>query len=251
MAGILPYIGGKNRLANTIIDLFPPHRTYLEAFAGGASVFFRKEPSTVEVLNDKSGDVVTLFRVCQLHHEELIRYMRFMVSSRGWFDLLRKTDPTGLTDIQRAARFIYTQKNAYAGLVRNPHYKTSVVQPSGFNIERLPAIIEETHHRLARVQIENLPYEEVLRRYDSNDMLCFLDPPYYGRKLYNFNFEHEDFVVLAERLKGLKGKFILSLNDLPEVRKLFGKFKFREVDLHYTAQKKPGKRYKELLITNF
>ena len=104
MRGPLAYIGGKNAVAKQIIDLFPGHTTYVEPFAGGAQVFFRKEPSKVEVLNDLDTEMTNLFRVCQQHYEELIRYLRFAVVSRTWFELLVETDPTKLTDIQRAAR---------------------------------------------------------------------------------------------------------------------------------------------------
>src|SRR5208282_2510433 len=114
MAGPLSYIGGKNRLAKQIIEVFPEHTTYVEAFAGGAQVFFRKEPSKVEVLNDLDGEMVIFFRVCQQHYEELLRYLRFMLVSRQWHDLLKATDPVTLTDIQRAARHLYLLKNSYA-----------------------------------------------------------------------------------------------------------------------------------------
>lgn len=95
MIGPLCYIGGKRAIAKQIIETFPEHTTYVEPFAGGAQVFFRKEPSKVEVLNDLDQDIVNFYRVCQLHAEELIRYMRYTVSSRAWFDLLMKTDPRG------------------------------------------------------------------------------------------------------------------------------------------------------------
>src|SRR6202012_5686230 len=101
MVGPISYIGGKHRLAKRIIEIFPKHRTYVEAFAGGAQVLFHKEPSAVEVLNDLDGELVNLFRVCQSHHEELVRYLRFALVSRKIFDLLKPTDPATLTDIQR------------------------------------------------------------------------------------------------------------------------------------------------------
>src|SRR5256885_6620146 len=82
MIGPLPYIGGKNRLATKIISMLPEHTTYVEAFAGGAQVFFHKSPSNVEVLNDLDFDIVNFFRVCQWHYEELIRYLRFCLLSR-------------------------------------------------------------------------------------------------------------------------------------------------------------------------
>src|SRR5229473_867501 len=104
MAGPLSYIGGKNRLAKRVIEIFPEHTTYVEAFAGGAQVFFRKEPSNVEVLNDLDGEIVNFYRICQQHYEELLRYFKFAVVSRQWFDLLKAANPETLTDIQRAAR---------------------------------------------------------------------------------------------------------------------------------------------------
>jgi DNA adenine methylase len=251
MIGPLCYIGGKRAIAKRIIEIFPEHTTYVEPFAGGAQVFFRKEPSKVEVLNDLDQDIVTFYRVCQFHAEELIRYLRFTVSSRAWFDLLMKTDPDTLTDVQRAARFLYLSKNTYAGLVRRRNFNMNVIQPPGFNPERLPELLEETHKRLARVEIEKLPYEEILKRYDRPTTLFYLDPPYYARKLYHHNLEHADFVKMAEILCGIKGKFVLSLNDVPEVRAIFEAFKVRGIDLHYTAQKIAGRRFKEVLITNY
>lgn len=251
MKGPISYIGGKNRIAAQIIATFPEHKTFVEVFAGGAQVFFHKAPSTVEVLNDIDGDVVTFFRVCQSHFEELVRYMRFIVASREWFDLLQSADPKTLTDVQRAARFFYLQKNAYAGLVRKRQFGYAITEPSRFNPDRLPELIEKTHERLARVQIENLPYEDILHRYDRPTTLFYLDPPYFGRKLYRFNFVDSDFPTLAERLKKVRGKFVLSLNDLPEVRAIFADFRIREIEFVYTAQRTAGKRFRELLITNF
>ena len=251
MIGPLSYIGGKRRLASQIIALFPKHVTYCEPFAGGAQVFFGKEPSKVEALNDLDLDIVNFFRVCQLHYEELVRHLKFTVSSRAWFDLLKETKPESLTDIQRAARYFFLMKNCYAGLVRKKHFAWSKAGPNRFNPERIPALIEETHQRLARVQIENLPYEKVIEHYDSKETLFYLDPPYYNIRLYNHNLEHDDFVRMAELIAGIRGKFVLSLNDVPEVRAIFKRFTIRGIELHYTAQKKAGKRFKEVLITNF
>jgi DNA adenine methylase len=251
MIGPLPYIGGKRAIADKIIAIFPKHTAYVEPFAGGAQVFFRKDPSKVEVLNDLDGEMVNFFRVCQQHYEELLRYMRFIIVSRSWHEVLKATDPVTLTDIQRAARHLYLLKNSYAGLIRNLNYKVNTMHAPGLNLERLPEIIEETHRRLARVQLECLPYEQVLKRFDRPWTLFYLDPPYFGLKLYRHNLKTADFEKMAERLQGLKAKLVLSLNDVPEVHRIFRAFKFREIDLFYTAQKTAGRRYKEVLITNF
>jgi DNA adenine methylase len=251
MIGPLSYIGGKRSLAKRIIEIFPKHQTYVEAFAGGAQVFFHKERSPVEVLNDLDGEIVNFFRVCQLHHQELLRYFRFILVSRRWFDLLKSLDPATLTDVQRAARYLYLLKGSFASLVCRPNYHWHVVQPPGFNLERLPQLIENAHKRLERVQLECLPYEQVLKRYDRPATLFYLDPPYWGRKLYRYNLEPEDFEKLAQHLATLRGKFVLSLNDLPEVRTLFRRFHIQGVELSYTSQKSSGRRYREVLITNF
>lgn len=251
MHGPFSYIGGKRALASQIIAIFPEHKAYVEPFAGGAQVFFHKQPSKVEALNDLDHEIVNFYRVCQQHYEELVRYLRFTVVSRAWFDLLQMTDPKTLTDIQRAARHFYLSKNCYAGLVRHRNYSLRVDEPPGFNPERIPSLIEETHHRLARVQIECLPYEEILSRYDRPTTLFYLDPPYYDRKLYRYNLEREEFGIMAERLGKTKGKFVLSLNDVPDVRVLFKAFHIKSIETAYTAQKIAGRRYRELLITNF
>lgn len=251
MIGPIPYIGGKNRLAAQIISLLPDHITYVEPFAGGAQVFFHKEPSKVEVLNDLDYEIVNFFRVCQSHYEELIRYLRFSIVSRRWFSILQATDPATLTDIQRAARFLYLQKNAFGGLVVKQHFHYGITKVSNFNPTRIPIIIEAAHQRLANVQIESLPYEQILEKYDRPTTLFYLDPPYWDRKLYKFNFKEPDFLALAERLRRVAGKFVLSLDDHPKVREIFRAFHMQRTEIHYTAQRAAKQRYGELIITNF
>ena len=224
MVGPLSYIGGKNRLAKKIIALFPEHTTYVEPFAGGAQVFFHKEPSDVEVLNDLDFEIVNFFRVCQWHFEELVRFLRYCLISRKWYELMSATNPDTLTDIQRAGRFFYLQKNCYGGLVVRRNYHYGVTKRPNYSPKRIAEIIEKTHNRLQGVQIESLPYEKILEKYDRPTTLFYLDPPYWNRKLYLFNFKEEDFVQMERRLQSLKGRFILSLNDEPDVRKLFGRF---------------------------
>jgi DNA adenine methylase len=251
MTGPLPYIGGKNRLAKKIIAMLPEHVTYVEPFAGGAQVLFHKAPSHVEVLNDLNFDVVNFFRVCQWHYEELIRYLRFCLSSRKVHELHVKSDPATLTDVQRAGRFFYLQKNSFGGLVVRQKFHYGVTQPSNYNLDRIPQIIEQAHRRLARVQIECLRYEEILRRYDRPTTVFYIDPPYPRRKLYKFNFTKEDFQNLEDHLRKLKGKFILSLDDCDEVRQLFRRFRLQPVAFAYSAKRDATARHPELLITNF
>jgi hypothetical protein len=79
----------------------------------------------------------------------------------------------------------------------------------------------------------------------------YLDPPYWGRKWYRFNLSEQDFQVLKQRLSGIRGKFVLSINAHPDARQLFREFHIQSIETSYTAQKRAGNRYRELLITNF
>ena len=251
MIGPLAYIGGKNRLATKIISMLPEHLTYVAPFAGGAQVLFHKQPSNVEVLNDLDFDIVNFFRVCQWHYEELVRYLRFCLVSRKLHELHLASNPATLTDIQRAGRFFYLQKNSFGGLILKQKFHYGVTQPSNYNTERIPEIIERTHQRLQRVQIESLPYGQILEKYDRPTTVFYLDPPYWERKLYKFNFTESDFQSMEEHLRNIQGKFILSLDDRPEVRTLFARFHMQAVELAYTAKRETGVRHKELFISNF
>lgn len=130
----------------------------------------------MEVLNDLDGEVVNFYRVCQAHYEEPIRYLRFTLLSRRWFAMLQKTPPESLTDIQRAARYFYLQKSAYGGLVRRQSYAIHVVQRPNFSTARIASMIRKSHDRLQGVQIESLPYEKILKRFDRPTTLFYLDP---------------------------------------------------------------------------
>lgn len=112
-------------------------------------------------------------------------------------------------------------------------------------------MLEQTHQRLQHTQIECLPYQEILERCDRPETFFYLDPPYWNKQLYRFNFKEKDFIELGDILKKLRGKFILSLNDVPGVRTLFQDFHQTPLSLAYTASGVPGRRYRELLIANF
>lgn len=251
MVGPLAYLGGKNRIARTIISLIPEHTCYVEPFCGGAQVFFHKAPSRVEVLNDLNDDIFNFLRICQSHHEELVRYVQFCVKSRHWFELFQRTEPASLTDIQRAARFFYLQKNCYGGLINRRTFSISVQDSASYNPRRIPLLLHLAHERLLGVQLECLPYQEILKKCDRPSTFFYLDPPYFGLPHYKFNFKEENYKELAGLLATLKGRFLLSLNDRPEVRDIFANFKIRGLTLAYSSQRKPGKIYKEVLISNY
>ncbi len=166
---IIPWIGGKRRLADRIFPLFPRHSCYVEPFAGGAALFFlRSVPAEVEVLNDINGDLINLYRVVQNHLEEFVRQFKWALSSRQVFKWLQMTRPETLTDIQRAARFYYLQQSAFGGRVDGQTFGTATTTPPGLNLLRLEETLSAAHLRLSTTYIEHLGWQEVMKKYDRN-----------------------------------------------------------------------------------
>lgn len=246
------WIGGKWQLSKQIVALIPEHECYVEPFAGAAWVLFRKQQSTVEVLNDINRDIVTLYRVLQHHLEEFVRYFRWVLVSRDEFARLLRVEPDTLTDIQRSARFYYLQKLAFGGRVAQPTFGTATTRPPRLNLLRIEEELSAAHLRLARVFVENLPYADLITRYDRPTTFFYLDPPYWGCEDYYGKaiFEREDFARLAERLETIQGKFLLSLNDVPEVRTIFRGFRIRSVQCTYSCSRSNRPVMGEVLISN-
>ena len=250
MIGPLPYIGGKRRIARQIIALIPEHVTYVEPFAGGAQVFFHKPRSKTEVLNDLDDEIVNFLRVCQRHPQELTRLLRWLPAARRVFDWHDQQPIEQLTDIERALRFFYLQKNCWSGLRNRKTFHYSVTKPSNYRPWLLPHRLQAVAERLDGVQIEHSSYEQVLSRYDRDTTFFYCDPPYVGIDLYQHNFTDHQFAELAQRLAGLKGRFLLSINDCAKARDWFGRFSCLPITFRYTATRQP-RQSQELLFANF
>jgi DNA adenine methylase len=181
-APVAPWLGGKSKLARTLIERIEriPHKTYAEPFCGMGGVFLRRawRPQT-EVANDLNGEIVNLFRILQRHYPVLINEMRFRISSRRDFERLRHTDPATLTDLERAARFLYLQRLAFGGQSRGV-FGVSPGHSPRFSLAKLEPILEAASERLDGVVFESLDWSELIRRYDTADTLFYLDPPYHG-----------------------------------------------------------------------
>jgi DNA adenine methylase len=247
-APIVPWIGGKRRLADRILPLFPPHKCYVEPFAGGAALFFLRHPAEVEVLNDINGDLVNLYRVVQNHLEEFVRQFKWALSSRQVFEWLKMTRPETLTDIQRAARFYYLQQSAFGGLVEGQTWGTATTTPPGLNLLRLEESLSAAHLRLSRTYIECMPWSDCVERYDRPHTLFYLDPPYWGTEGYGVPFPFSEYQAMAARLRRLQGRAIVSLNDHPDIRECFAGFHFEALDIKYIVANGAGTAAKEVLI---
>lgn len=251
---IAPYIGGKRALARQLVDRIDavPHDIYAEPFVGMGGVFFRRRRRPrKEVINDISADVVTLFRLLQRHYQQLLDVLKWQVCSRAEFERLMAVDPATLTDLERAARFLYLQRAAFGGKVTSRNYGISFEGGARFDLPKLVPMLEEVHERLCGVDIERLPYADLIRRYDRPGALFYLDPPYHGNEEdYGKGvFSAADFELLSGLLEGIEGRFILSINDTPQIRALFARFTIEPVDVKYRLSGGVTQA-RELIISN-
>lgn len=249
-----PYVGGKRSLAKAIVQRINgvDHDAYAEPFVGMGGVFFRRDRRPdCEVINDLSADVATLFRILQRHYQSFLEELKWRLSSRAEFDRLMAQDPDTLTDLERAARFLYLQRLAFGGSVAGRNFAMAKTRSARFDLTKLVPMLEEVHERLAGVTIERLPYAHFIERYDRPGMLFFIDPPYWGTEGYYGAgmFDQDDFSRLAEQLAKLRGRFILTINDRPETRELFAPFNIQAASLFYRRSGKPTTA-SELIISN-
>lgn len=254
MKSFLSYLGGKSQLTGKIIPKIPQHHCYCEVFAGAAWMLFKKEESRVEIINDINTDLCTLYRVIKHHLEEFIKQLKWVIIARDEYLRFLLETPGSLTDIQRAVRFYYLLRCGYGGKVYKPTFNINSTRPAGLNLLRLEEELSAVHLRLSRVYIENKPYQQIFERYDKPHTFFYVDPPYHGFEDYYGKglFGPDDFRALCGILERLSGKFIMSINDVPEIRQIFKPFKIEPVKTSYTAGG-GDKRVKvgELLITNY
>jgi DNA adenine methylase len=235
---IAPYVGGKRALAKRLVERIDAteHAVYAEPFVGMGGVFFRRRRRPKkEVINDISADVVNLFRLLQRHYQQLLDVLKWQVCSRAEFERLMAVAPETLTDLERAARFLYLQRTAFGGRVASRHYGVSYTAGARFDLTKLMPMLEEVHDRLRGVDIERLPYAQLIERYDTPWTLFYLDPPYFGNEAdYGAGvFSAAGFERLSDLLEGIEGRFIMSINDAPEIRALFAGFSIEEVEVNY------------------
>ncbi|WP_408588366.1 DNA adenine methylase [Novosphingobium sp.] len=237
---LAPYIGGKKVLARRLNERIGavPHVTYAEVFVGMGGVFFRRDHRPkAEVINDWSEDVSTFFRVVQRHYVAFTEMIRWQVTSRAGFEKLARQDPSTLTDLERSARFLYLQRLAFGGHVSRRTFGVVPSGPARFDVTNVVPMIEAAHERLSGVVIERLPWQDFLPRYDREGTLFYLDPPYYGSEGdYGRDlFDRGQFEAMAEQLRGLRGRFILSINDHPDIRRIFDGFDMEQARVRYSV----------------
>lgn len=238
---VAPWIGGKRNLAKRLVGRINEigHETYAEAFVGMGGVFLRRDlRPKCEVINDLNEDVATFFRVLQNHYVAFTEMIRHQISSRANFEKLARQDPSTLTDLQRSARFLYLQRLAFGGKVNGRNFGVTPGSGARFDVTKIVPMLEDLSERMAGVIVERLNWRDFIGRWDRPGTLFYLDPPYHGNERdYGAGlFDRGQFEAMAEVLAGIRGRFILSLNDNAEVRRIFARFEIEQVRVTYSVQ---------------
>lgn len=244
----MPWVGGKSRSSAHIVDRLPPHKVYVELFCGGCAVLWRKPRSPVEIINDADERLVTLLRVFRYHPDELLRELAFLTHSRVEFSAA--LEQPGVTDIQRAARFLLVVKSAFGSKVRGASFGYSKAGPAKYNRGDVEAVVTAARERLDRVTIECGDFADVVSRYDGPDTLFYADPPYLSETVYASPFTDADHVRLHDTLATIQGRATVSLNDTPRVRDLYAGWHIAPVAVPYSLNrdKTPAPPAREVLI---
>jgi len=231
------WYGGKYSHLDWLLPLLPRTRHFCEPFGGSAAVLINREPSPVETYNDLDGEVVNFFRVLRDKKDELIEKIGLtLFSYEEYVQAIKAKGDTSIPDVERARLFYIRARQTRTGLAQAATYGrwahcrlTSRAGMAGAvsrwlgAVEDLPLIAQ----RLLRVQIENRPAVDVIRRYDSPETLFYCDPPYPHESrgdpnAYRFEMTDEEHRALSDVLHSVKGMVAISSYRCDLMEELYG-----------------------------
>lgn len=225
---LLPWFGGKAKLADWIIASLPPHQTYVEPFGGAMAVLLRKAPSPVEVYNDVDGGLVNFWRVVRdpALYGDLQRRLALTPYARAEYQAARRTWRDEFDPLERAALWWTMVRQGFSAHASKHAGWSYTVGWSARGMSRevskyLNAIegLAAVHERIQRVQIEEGDWRAVMDRYDGPETLFYLDPPYVPATRRAGGYAHElsieDHRELVARALAIKGGAVLSGYDHP------------------------------------
>lgn len=244
---LVPYLGGKSRVAAKLIARFPAHRCYAEVFAGGLSVLLRKPPSPVEVVNDFDSELIHLYKMVKFRLGEFLDGVDRIPISRELFEDWLHQDPTYLNDVYRAVRKLYIIRLSFGAQA-----ETFGVDPSAPRRLDVRLWIEQWWERTCRVTFECLDAVHFIARYDRPDTFFYIDPPYLGKDWYTQKFGGaERHTALRDQLAVCRGTWLFSHHDTPEIRALYRAFNIAKLPVPYSIAKGIKQVSKELIISNY
>lgn len=225
-------VGGKNYNGKKILNFFPTNYreyNYVEPFCGGASLYFYKEKANeekIEVLNDIDIKVTKLLDGFKtFSKEEILNELEKFPLNVDTFNHLKNIDISTLTEFQNFIRLVYISKNSYAGMMKSFNNKIikleriKIIENNGQSFRKY--LLQDFRNRMNKTIISNEDYKEIIRKYDSEDTLFYFDPPYENSSNRIYDNPVVDYDELADILKTIKGKFLLSINNNPRFLEIF------------------------------
>lgn len=251
-------MGGKGLMAKRIIAAMPPHTYYVEVFGGGAHVLCAKPRSKGDHFNDVDGELINFYRCVKKDAKGLIRALSCMPVSEELFYEMRDSSPTGA--VERAVRFFYLMRCSFGS--KSATWGFSLAGNTALAFRPACIALRKLSKRLEGVFISCSDWERAIQRFDDKDTLFYCDPPYYGTKQDGYgaaeDFTEETHKQLAEVLHGVKGKVLLSYNDVKEVRELYPDWAVQEITEQASMRStgrcggwKPFLYREDLLLANY
>ena len=254
MNAIVKYPGSKYKIAKEIINLFPPHHSYLEPFFGGGAVLFNKERSNIETINDLDGNVVNLFECIRTDPEKLARIIYMTPYSREVYDKAYQKAPA---DKFEAALYFCIRLNMGYGCrtTGKVGWKNDVQgrekSYASYDWYNLPEKIMWAAERLRGVQIENMPALKLIPRFNYKNVLIYCDPPYMLQtrhgKQYLYEMNDKDHEMLLDVLLKHRGYVIISGYDT----ELYNSMLTGWTRYELTSYSQTGSKKTEILWMNF
>jgi DNA adenine methylase len=247
---VVSWAGGKQRLLKHLLPLIKPHTCYVEVFGGSGALMWAKQPSHTEVFNDINGELVSLMRCLKFHRDALLDELDLVLNSRREFEDYGAQP--GLTQIQRAARWLVRNKLSFAG--HGHHFAICRSHPLQSRVQRQLAL-QSLNRRLDRTIIEERDWAYILKTYDHEETLFFLDPPYPepGGAIYD-GWNELALERFCTAVKKLRGRWIFTFKDCDQVRAAMAGYTFKSINrargIANNHGAKTAARYVEIVITS-
>lgn len=264
MQSPIKWVGGKSQSAKKICELIPEHDCYCEIFFGGGWVFFNKEISKVEVINDVNGELINFYRVLQRSGTSFIERSKLEMYSKELYEEYKRDFSSGkhleMNDVERAFRFYCMLRQAFSGRFGSGWGYSATRNEAEVFFRSLDSI-EQITKRLKNVQIDCRDFEAVIDGFDGEKTVFVCDPPYLQSDNSNYEFEGNKFTLydhqrLYLKLKNIKGKFLLTIDDSEFIRERYcgnsGEFHVLENEVFYSGSDSDSRKHvKELIIMNY
>jgi DNA adenine methylase len=253
----ISYYGGKQKLCKLIIELIPSHVLYCEPFIGGGAVFFAKEPSQVEVLNDTNKELINFYHVVQNRFVDLDRMIRATLHSRRLHQDATTiyANPHLFDEVKRAWSIWVLSSQSFSSMLDGTwgYDKSDNTTTQKINNKR-ELMNDQMAVRLQNAQIECADALYIIQSRDTANSFFYCDPPYFNSNCAHYDgYTEQDFEALLKALSALKGKFLLSSYPSDLLARYAAKngWYSRGIEQRVSVNKGYGKKKVEVLTANY